>query len=62
VPKNAGFPPIVLITAFGDEETHSLAENLGAAAMFDKPFSMDDLLAKVHELLPLNKNSGGNQK
>ena len=53
-PKNEGFPPMILITAFGDEETHVLAKEFGAAAMFDKPFDMDDLLAKVHELLPLD--------
>lgn len=49
--RKEGFPPMILITAFGDEKTHTLADELGAAAMFDKPFDMDDLLAKVHELL-----------
>ena len=58
-PKNEGFPPMILITAFGDEETHALAKEFGAAAMFDKPFNMDDLLAKVHELLPPNEKSKG---
>jgi len=58
VPKNEGYPPIILITAFGDEKTHTLAEELGAAAMFDKPFDMDDLLAKVHELLSPDKETG----
>ena len=47
-----GFPPMILITAFGDEETHAQAEKFGAAAMFDKPFEIDALLSKVHELLP----------
>lgn len=51
--ENADFPPIILITAFGDEKTHVQAEQLGAAAMFDKPFDVDDLLAKVRELLPI---------
>ncbi len=50
-----GFPPVILITAFGDEKTHVLAEEFGAAAMFDKPFDMDDLLAKVHEILQARK-------
>jgi CheY-like chemotaxis protein len=36
--------PIILITAFGDEETHRRAEELGATAIFDKPFDLDDLL------------------
>lgn len=49
--KIVGFPPVILITAFGDEMTHALAEELGAAAMLDKPFDVDDLLAKVYEVL-----------
>jgi DNA-binding response OmpR family regulator len=46
-----GFPPMILITAFGDEETHAKAREFGAAAVFDKPFELEDLLAKVHEIL-----------
>jgi CheY-like chemotaxis protein len=46
-----GFPPIILITAFGDEETHAHAARLGAAAMFDKPFEIDDLLTKMRAVL-----------
>ncbi len=45
------FPPMILITAFGDSEIHARAKKLGAAALFDKPFKMDDLLAKVRELI-----------
>jgi len=56
-PKDTEFPPMILITAFGDEETHARAKELHAAAMFDKPFDMDDLLAKVHEFLPSNKTT-----
>ena len=61
-PKNEGFPPMILITAFGDEETHVLAKEFGVAAMFDKPFDLDDLLAKVHELLPPNEKSRGQSR
>lgn len=46
-----GAPPVILITAFGDEETHSHANELGAAAVLDKPFHIRDLLAKVDEIL-----------
>jgi DNA-binding response OmpR family regulator len=35
--------PVILITAFGDEETHRTALDLGAAAVLDKPFDLDDL-------------------
>lgn len=44
-------PPVILITAFGDDETHAYAERLGAAAMFDKPFPIGELLSKVEEIL-----------
>lgn len=42
-------PPVILITAFGDEETHAAAKRLGAIAMIDKPFELEDLLSRVHE-------------
>jgi CheY-like chemotaxis protein len=35
--------PVVLITAFGDQETLSEARELGAAAVLDKPFDLDRL-------------------
>jgi len=47
-----GFPPMILITAFGDEGVHARARKFGAAAMFDKPFEIDDLLSKVREIVP----------
>ena len=46
-----GLPPVILITAFGDEDTHAQAYELGVAAVFDKPFAFDDLLAKSRELV-----------
>jgi CheY-like chemotaxis protein len=46
-----GIPPIVLITAFGDEETHAEAECLGAAALLDKPFEMAELLEKARDVM-----------
>jgi len=53
------FPPVVLITAFGDEETHAEADRLGAIALFDKPFDIEDLVAKVHEILNDRKQTAG---
>jgi DNA-binding response OmpR family regulator len=50
-PKNRDFPPMILITAFGDAETHALAKQFGAAAIFDKPFDVDVLLEKVKDIL-----------
>jgi DNA-binding response OmpR family regulator len=52
--ENDDFPPMILITAFGDPKTHENAKRLGAAAIFDKPFDVDHLLAKVRELAPIH--------
>ncbi len=35
--------PVVLITAFGDVDTHLEAHDLGAVAILDKPFDMSAL-------------------
>jgi CheY-like chemotaxis protein len=47
--RRPDFPPAILMTAFGDEKTHAEAEEIGVAAMFDKPFDMHELMAKVRE-------------
>jgi len=44
--------PVILVTAFGDWETHAHAEQLGASVL-DKPFSLDDLRKRVFEALEL---------
>jgi CheY-like chemotaxis protein len=44
--------PMILITAFGDQRTHTEAARLGATAVFDKPFSIDELRATVGRILP----------
>lgn len=44
-------PPIMVITAFGDEETHAQARQLGAVASIDKPFEISQFLALVHTLI-----------
>lgn len=49
--EKANFPPVILITAFGSPKVHEHAKRMGVAAMFDKPFNIDHLLAKVHELV-----------
>ena len=43
-------PPIILITAFGDEQIHLRAADLGAT-LIDKPFELDDLMKKIDEIL-----------
>ena len=47
-------PPMILITAFGSDALHAKAERLGAVAVFDKPFDVEDLVAKVESLLPVH--------
>ncbi|HUN80055.1 MAG TPA: response regulator [Phycisphaerae bacterium] len=37
--------PVILITAFGNPETHEEAKLRGAIAVLDKPFSLNELLA-----------------
>ena len=44
--------PVILITAFGDEATHAEGRELGAAAVIDKPFNVQDLRAAVVETMP----------
>jgi DNA-binding response OmpR family regulator len=44
--------PVILITAFGDETTHMEGRELGAAAVFDKPFDVDALRGAVLEAMP----------
>lgn len=43
--------PIILTTAFGSRAIHEEATALGAAAVFDKPFDLDELAKTAIELL-----------
>jgi len=52
LPHNDGFPPMILITAFGDNDTEAQARELGAAALLKKPFELDTLVAATSELVP----------
>lgn len=45
--------PVVLITAFGDPETHAEAYRLGADAVLDKPLDVDDLRQVVQTLVSM---------
>ena len=42
--------PVILITGFGDRDTHAEAHQLGALAVFNKPFDLDDLRSLVLSL------------
>jgi len=43
--------PVILITAFGEDWVHDLAERLGAVAVFDKPVDLDVLRSAVLQVL-----------
>jgi DNA-binding response OmpR family regulator len=48
--RRAGCTPMILMTAFGDEQTRVQAADL-RAVLFDKPFDLDDLRRVVVGLL-----------
>ncbi len=50
--------PVILITAFGDGETHARARHLGAVAVFDKPFDVEDLLTAVVNIARISRIGG----
>jgi CheY-like chemotaxis protein len=52
-----GYPRMILITAFGDDKIHFEARRLGAAAVMDKPFEIEELLARIREILPAKRVS-----
>jgi two-component system, response regulator, stage 0 sporulation protein F len=49
---DASSPPVVVITAFGDDDLHAWARSIGAVATFDKPFDVDDLCTLALNLPP----------
>jgi len=48
---NPAMPPFILFTAFGDEETHKRALDIGALTLLDKPFDVDYLREIVAQVL-----------
>jgi DNA-binding response OmpR family regulator len=49
--------PVVLITAFGSEETLNEAARLDASIVMHKPFELDDLRMAIRCLLPPRRNA-----
>jgi CheY-like chemotaxis protein len=50
--RQLGFlAPIIVVTAFGDADTHAEAARLGAKAVLDKPFDMEKLRSTVRSAL-----------
>jgi DNA-binding response OmpR family regulator len=42
--------PVIVITGFGDEKTRGAVRRMGAVAVFNKPFDIDELRAAVLDL------------
>jgi CheY-like chemotaxis protein len=49
--------PIILITAFGDSETHARALAMGAFAIMDKPFEIENLVRQARQALEATRAS-----
>jgi DNA-binding response OmpR family regulator len=61
--RGASWPvPFILITGFGDEGTRREAYRLGASAVFDKPFDLDDLRRSILQLLRGDRDSGSSTR
>ena len=50
--------PVILMTAFGDKDTESLAYKWGASAYFNKPVRMGELKEAIRNLLDGNESKG----
>jgi DNA-binding response OmpR family regulator len=46
--------PVILLTGFGDRKLHKQAHDLGVASVFDKPFDLGALRARVRELVKVS--------
>lgn len=46
-----GYPPVILITGFPTPEVHARAEELKAAAVFEKPFDLEALVDRIRSLI-----------
>lgn len=55
VNSNGGAPPVILITAFGDDETRAQAERLNVATILNKPFDLDELAKIIRRTLDTSK-------
>ncbi len=54
--KNYNNIPIIIVTAFANQENKIIAKNLGAEDVIEKPIDIPEFLDKVHKVLEDNKN------
>jgi CheY-like chemotaxis protein len=57
---NLNYPdiPVIIMTAFGKPKSRAILMENGAAAYFEKPVNLDDLIAEIKGLME-NKSNGG---
>ena len=48
--------PVIIVTAFANQENKIISKDLGAEDVIEKPIDIPDFLEKVHEALKDNKN------
>ena len=48
------FPPMILLTEFGDNEILEKAEKYGATAVFVRPLNITTIIRKVREIVSVN--------
>jgi len=51
--QRSGFPPLILITPFGDEPLDDQARRLGLIAFPEKPTEIEKLVSKAREVAPI---------
>lgn len=55
--RRFGWPTrVIVITAFGDDTSHTEARRLGAALVLDKPFELSALASAARALVPVQES------
>ncbi len=57
--RNMRKVPFICMTAFGDEQTHRKARHLGAAAVIDKPFELEEMMKLIAHVCLCNERIKG---
>jgi DNA-binding NtrC family response regulator len=60
--RSKGVPPVLLMTAFGDDDVHNVAARLGAVGVIDKPFDVDDFRTVVLNLVDRGQQGQLNER
>jgi CheY-like chemotaxis protein len=54
--ENYNYIPIIIVTAFANQENKIIAKSLGAEDVIEKPIDIPEFLDKVNKALEVNKN------